>query len=321
MTENLILKLRNIGSLVTTQVIQEISLLMQSCTTSEKWQSLVTPFRGVSRAVPMLISTQKWLLSVEPFRGVSCEMTTSRIEYRRCDHRAMVWSKKNKIHIIMGYIESCYRRLYLAVCQGLNREARIYTGTCQLDECRIMRLDARSRVHLTARPRDTKVSSPGITYIRTPVRVPGKVHRASTRGEVPEVGYLGTYMYYCIWTPRVARSVTGTDSWHMVYTYLYYCIWTPRVTRSVTGTDSWHMVTFVPWRRTIRSDCKIGCDCGKILSEKQERPEDTKRLIELGIRRCRRVVYRSRCRTRGTMLEIERKTKVEFTKTQLGDKR
>ena len=178
-----------------------------------------------------------------------------------------------------------------------------------------MRLDARSRVHLTARPRDTKVSSPGITDIRTPVRVPGKVHRASTRGEVPEVGYLGTYMYYCIWTPRVARSVTGTDSWHMV--------------------------TFVPWRRNtctlkreIRSDCKIGCDdgkilsnykigcdCGKILSEKQERPEDTKRLIQLGIRRCRRVVYRSRCRTRGTMLEIERKTKVEFTKTQLGDKR
>ena len=289
----------------------------------------------------MLISTQKWFLLVEPFRGVSREMTTSRIEYRRRDHRAMVWSKKNKIHIIMGYIESCYRRLYLAVCQGLNREARIYTGTCQLDECRIMRLDARSRVHLTARPRDTEVSSPGITYIRTPVRVPGKVHRASTRGEVPEVGYLGTYMYYCIWTPRVARSVTGTDSWHMVYTYLYYCIWTPRVTRSVTGTDSWHMVTFVPWRRNtctlkreIRSDCKIGCDdgkilsnykigcdCGKILSEKQERPEDTKRLVQLGIRRCRRVVYRSRCRTQGTVLEIERKTKAEFTKTQLGDKR
>ena len=150
-------------------------------------------------------------------------------------------------------------------------------------------------MHLTARPRDTEVSSPGITYIRTPVRVRGKVHRASTRGEVPEVWYLGTYMYYCIWTPRVARSVTGTDSWHMV--------------------------TFVPWRRTIRSDCKIGCDCGKILSEKQERPEDTKRLIELGIRRCRRVVYRSRCRTQGTVLEIERKTKAEFTKTQLGDKR
>jgi hypothetical protein len=137
-TENLILRLRNIGSLVP-KVIQKISLLMLSYTPSEKWQSLVTPFRGVSREVPMLISDKNWLLSVEPFRGVSREMTTSGIEYTRRDHRTMVWSEKFHLHIIMGYIGSCYRRLYVAVCQGLSREVRTYAGTCQLDECRIMR--------------------------------------------------------------------------------------------------------------------------------------------------------------------------------------
>ena len=66
--DNLILRLRNIGSLVP-EVIQKISLLMNSYTPSEKWQSLVNPFRGVSREVPMLISDKNWLLSVEPFRG------------------------------------------------------------------------------------------------------------------------------------------------------------------------------------------------------------------------------------------------------------
>jgi hypothetical protein len=120
--DNLILRLRNIGSLVP-KVIQKISLLMQSYTSSEKWQSLVNPFRGVSREVPMLISDKNWLLSVEPFRGVSCEMTTS----------------------------------------GLSSEVRTYAGTCQMDECRIMRPVAMDRAHLTARC--TGVSSPCIMYI------------------------------------------------------------------------------------------------------------------------------------------------------------
>jgi hypothetical protein len=88
-TDNLILRLRNIESLVP-KVIQKISLQMQTYTPSEIWQSLGTAFRGVSRAVPMLISDKNWLLSVEPFRGVSREMTTSGIEYRRRDHRTMV---------------------------------------------------------------------------------------------------------------------------------------------------------------------------------------------------------------------------------------
>ena len=68
-------------------------------------------------------------------RGKSSRaMTTSGIEYRRRDHRAMVWSGKFHVHIIMGYIGSCYRRLYLAVCRGLSREIQIYVSTCQLDE-------------------------------------------------------------------------------------------------------------------------------------------------------------------------------------------
>ena len=69
-------------------------------------------------------------------------MTSSGIEYRRCDHRAMILSTKFRLHIIMGYIESCYRRLYLAVCQGLSREVRMYIGACQLDEGQIMRAAA-----------------------------------------------------------------------------------------------------------------------------------------------------------------------------------
>ncbi len=42
-------------------------------------------------------------------------------------------------------------------------EVRTYAGTCQMDECRIMRPVAMDRAHLTARC--TGVSSPGIMYI------------------------------------------------------------------------------------------------------------------------------------------------------------
>ena len=41
----------------------------------------------------------------------------------------------------------------------------------------------------------------------------------------------------------------------------------------------------------------------------QGRPDDTRKLIQLGMRRYRRVVYRSTCKTQGSMQKIGRKKK------------
>jgi hypothetical protein len=117
--DNLILRLRNIGSLVP-EVIQKISLLMNSYTPSEKWQSLVNPFRGVSREVPMLISDKNWLLSVEPFRGVSREITTSGMEVRTYAGTCQMDECRIMIPVAMD------RVLLTARCTGVSSPGIMY---------------------------------------------------------------------------------------------------------------------------------------------------------------------------------------------------
>jgi hypothetical protein len=245
--DNLILRLRNIGSLVP-KVIQKISLLMQSYTSSEKWQSLVNPFRGVSREVPMLISGKNWLLSVEPFRGVSREMTTS----------------------------------------GLSSEVQTYAGTCQMDECRIMMRVAMDRVHLTARC--TGVSSPCIMYITRSLVL--MLHASGRCTVLTYEYYWGKYPVLVVLYTVVLLYLNSAERAHM---YLNTCTYpdtckherTP-VTLNVLGVEM----------LKILSDCKIGYECGKILSEKQDRLEGTGRLLYSGARRSRRLYLRRRQKER-----------------------
>ena len=177
----------------------------------------------------------------------------------------------------------------------------------------------RSRVHLIAR-RCTEVSSLGTLYIRILVRVPRKIPCASTRGEVPKIMVLCTVVLLCL--SSVER---------VLYMYLDTC--TPKrkiLSDCKIGCDE----------GKILSNCKIGCGGGKILSEKydllegterllyfgarrsrrlylnrrlQERPDDTTKLIQLGMRRYRRVVYRSTYKTQGSMQKIAWKEKAEYS--------
>jgi hypothetical protein len=156
-------------------------------------------------------------------------------------------------YIIMGYIGSYYRRLYLAVCQGLSREVRTYAGTCQLDECRIMRPVARDCVHLTARC--TGVSSPGIMYICTRSLV--LMLLASGRCTVRTYEYYwGLYPAPVVLCTVVLLYLNSAERAHM---YPDTC--TPKrtpVTLNVIGVEMLKII----------SDCQIGYECGKILSEK-----------------------------------------------------
>ena len=163
-------------------------------------------------------------------------MTTSGIEYTRRDHKTIVWSEKFHLHIIMGYIGSCYRRLYLAVCQGLSREVRTYAGTCQLDECRIMRPVARDRVHLKARCGHVggracvrvgaRVGRSGWAcggaracvraHARTPTRPPTRTHvHPPTRTP--------THRPACLHARTHARACLHADSLHACM--LRACVW------------------------------------------------------------------------------------------------
>ena len=171
---------------------------------------------------------------------------------------------------------------------GLSSEVRTYAGTCQMDECRIMRPVAMDRAHLTARC--TGVSSPCIMYITRSLVL--MLHASGRCTVCTYEYYWGKYPVLVVLYTVVLLYLNSAERAHM---YLNTCTYpdtckherTP-VTLNVIGVEM----------LKILSDCKIGYECGKILSEKQDRLEGTGRLLYSGARRSRRLYLRRRQKER-----------------------